>query len=235
MAGSTPAGPRAMLTVISVVTAKSSSVCRAWRVRSSARQSLTSTAAACTVQARAPARSAMASGWRASAAAGAAAGAAAPRPLTWASGRRRAPARSRGPPGGGARAGELEAVAYPWEAQLARSRHHRQPALEVAVEQGAHGRLAGAVEGLERLVEQQHARLVEQRPGPAQLLAHSRAQRAGQPLGRQLEAGEQLAAALRRHAAQAAEQLQVLARGERLVERQVGGHVAHPQPARRGI
>src|SRR5688500_5549003 len=184
MAGSTPAGPRAMLTVISVVTAKSSSVCRAWRVRSSARQSLTSTAAACTVQARAPARSAMASGWRASAAA--------PRPLTWASGRRRAPARSRGPPGGGARAGELEAVAYPWEAQLARSRHHRQPALEVAVEQGAHGRLAGAVEVLERLVERQHARLVEQRPGPAQLLAHSRAQRAGQPFGRQLEAGEQL-------------------------------------------
>ena len=54
-------------------------------------------------------------------------------------------------------------------------------------EQAAHCGLARGIEVLEGLVEQQQRRPVEQRPGPAQALAHARGERAGRALAGELE------------------------------------------------
>jgi hypothetical protein len=89
---------------------------------------------------------------------------------------------------------------------------------------------AGVVEVLERLVEQQRPRPVEQRPGPAQPLEHPRRQRPRRAVVRQPHPVEKRGGALGLHPPQPGEELEVLERGQRLVEGEVGSQVPNPPP-----
>src|SRR6185295_12253215 len=127
---------------------------------------------------------------------------------------------------------QLEVFRCMVEVQGGGVRHHGQPSIfEVLGEQRARFLLAGAVEVLKRLVQQQEPRRVEQGPGPAQPLPHAGRQGACHAVERQPQPLEDGVAPLRARPPQPGEEVQVLLDRQLLIEGEVRRHQAHPAAA----
>src|SRR4051794_40778300 len=87
---------------------------------------------------------------------------------------------------------------------------------EVLVEELPGDRLPRSVQVLERLVEEEEPRPVEEGPAPAQALPHAGGEGAGQAVAGETHPGEELGPPRRGDAAQAAEEGEVLGGGELL-------------------
>ena len=129
-----------------------------------------------------------------------------------------------------ASAAQVEAAGHTVDLQGAGVGDDGEAAGQVLGEQLAGDPLAGGVEVLERLVEEEEARPVEEGPGPAQALPHARREGAGAAVGRQPHAVEQVEPARQLGAAQAGEEGEVLGDRQLAVEGEVGRDEADAPP-----
>src|SRR6185312_16780705 len=106
---------------------------------------------------------------------------------------------------------------------------------EVLFEELAGDALAGSVEVLERLVEQQEAGRVEQGEAPAQPLPHAGGEIARQPVEREIQPAEDAEAPSGRYPPQSGEEGQVLLHRELGVEGEVRSDDPHPSPPFRPV
>ncbi len=101
----------------------------------------------------------------------------------------------------------------------------------MVIQEPPHGLFSRGIQVLKRLVEQQHAWLVEQGPRPTQPLPHARRERSREPIGRQCNESENVRGTRLGQRSQAREELEILDHRELVIEREVGGDVADAQAA----
>jgi hypothetical protein len=115
------------------------------------------------------------------------------------------------------------------ELQGLRVCHHGKAPFKMKGKEGQHVVTAGAVKVLQRFVEEQDARLVEQCPCPAQSLPHAGGKGARCAVEREGYVVEQKAAAGGFHTAQAAGEVQVLRHREFGIKLKIGCYITHCQ------